>query len=213
MSTFGKPVCISYFEGTESQVLLDVIKTRFEVQSNQIIDISAENGEPVYDLASLPDETTVLISIGKAGQRAGHDGSEEQFVDGPDRYGERNSFQLDRSHGAQPELSTESPSSAVAAELKFQELWRLSFPSMGCISRADLLQIENPMILTDLHARLSSLSCGTTERAGLRRAPRGAGLLGCGPRVRHWHAGAGDSHQEVINQGAVGHALSVLNVM
>ncbi|KAJ0389291.1 hypothetical protein P43SY_010681 [Pythium insidiosum] len=179
---------------------MDVIKTRFEVQSNQIIDISAESGEPVYDLASLPDETTVLISIGKAGNvqdtvhrirangfgrryqimkefqaeqarmaqlerlhrgRFSSDGSVEQFVDGPDRYGRRNSFELDRSNETQPELSTASPSSAVLAELKFQELWRLSFPSMGCISRADLLQIENPMILTDLMLGLSSLSCGT----------------------------------------------------
>jgi protein-tyrosine phosphatase len=67
MSTFGKPVCISYFEGTDSQMILDVVKIRFGVQQNQIIDISGETGEPVRDLASLPDEAIVLISIGKAG--------------------------------------------------------------------------------------------------------------------------------------------------
>jgi protein-tyrosine phosphatase len=67
LSTYGKPVHISYYEGTESQVILDVIKTRFEVKVNQIVDISLENGEPVRNLAVLPNEASVLVSIGKAG--------------------------------------------------------------------------------------------------------------------------------------------------
>lgn len=72
MSTFGKPVCISYFKGTDSQTILDVMKIRFELQRNQIMDISSETGEPVRDLAALPDEAVVLISIGKAGNVQDH---------------------------------------------------------------------------------------------------------------------------------------------
>lgn len=67
LSTFGKPVCISYFDGTEPEVIIEVIKRRFGVQNTQIVDLSFENGEPVRDLSNLPDETAVLVSIGKAG--------------------------------------------------------------------------------------------------------------------------------------------------
>lgn len=46
---------------------MDVIKIRFDVQRNQIIDISTENGEPVRDITSLVNDSTILVSIGKAG--------------------------------------------------------------------------------------------------------------------------------------------------
>lgn len=70
LSTFGRTVCISYFEGTEPQVIIDVLKTRFGVKENQIIDISRENGEPIRDveeIVRLPDESEVFVSVGKAG--------------------------------------------------------------------------------------------------------------------------------------------------
>lgn len=67
LSTFGRPVCISYFEGTEPQMIVDVIKTRFEVRESQIIDISLENGEPVRHVEELADEAEVFVSVGKAG--------------------------------------------------------------------------------------------------------------------------------------------------
>ncbi|KAG6611401.1 putative dual specificity phosphatase [Phytophthora cinnamomi] len=70
LSTFGRTVCISYFEGTEAQVIMDVLKIRFGVKENQIIDISRDDGEPirtVEKIAELPDEAEVFVSVGKAG--------------------------------------------------------------------------------------------------------------------------------------------------
>ncbi|KAE9007557.1 hypothetical protein PR001_g16935 [Phytophthora rubi] len=70
LSTFGRTVCISYFEGTEAQVIMDVLKIRFGVKENQIIDISRDDGEPirtVEEIAELPDEAEVFVSVGKAG--------------------------------------------------------------------------------------------------------------------------------------------------
>ncbi|KAG7401150.1 Serine/threonine/tyrosine-interacting-like protein 1 [Phytophthora boehmeriae] len=70
LSTFGRTVCISYFEGTEPQVMIDVLKTRFGVKENQIIDISRDNGEPIRnieEIVRLPDESEVFVSVGKAG--------------------------------------------------------------------------------------------------------------------------------------------------
>ncbi|ETI56246.1 hypothetical protein F442_01121 [Phytophthora nicotianae P10297] len=70
LSTFGRTVCISYFEGTEPQVIMDVLKIRFGVKENQIIDISRDDGEPirtVEEIVGLPDEAEVFVSVGKAG--------------------------------------------------------------------------------------------------------------------------------------------------
>ncbi|KAG1696558.1 hypothetical protein DVH05_018251 [Phytophthora capsici] len=70
LSTFGRTVCISYFEGTEPQVIMDVLKIRFGVKENQIIDISRDDGEPirtVEEIVALPDEAEVFVSVGKAG--------------------------------------------------------------------------------------------------------------------------------------------------
>ncbi|GMF19264.1 unnamed protein product [Phytophthora lilii] len=70
LSTFGRTVCISYFEGTEAQVIMDVLKIRFGVKENQIVDISRDDGEPirtVEEIAELPDEAEVFVSVGKAG--------------------------------------------------------------------------------------------------------------------------------------------------
>ncbi|POM72142.1 Dual specificity phosphatase [Phytophthora palmivora] len=70
LSTFGRTVCISYFEGTEAQVIMDVLKIRFGVKENQIIDISRDDGEPirtVEEIVCLPDEAEVFVSVGKAG--------------------------------------------------------------------------------------------------------------------------------------------------
>ncbi|TMW57034.1 hypothetical protein Poli38472_002959 [Pythium oligandrum] len=67
MSTFGKQVCITYFEGTDNQVILDLITIRFDVQTNQIVDIATDTGDPVQDLISLPDDSVVMISVGNAG--------------------------------------------------------------------------------------------------------------------------------------------------
>ncbi|POM81304.1 Dual specificity phosphatase [Phytophthora palmivora] len=66
LSTFGRTVCISYFEGTEAQVIMDVLKIRFGVKENQIIDISRDDGEPirtVEEIVCLPDEAEVFVSV------------------------------------------------------------------------------------------------------------------------------------------------------
>ncbi|GMF34357.1 unnamed protein product [Phytophthora fragariaefolia] len=51
-------------------VIMDVLKIRFGVKENQIIDISRDDGEPirtVEEIAELPDEAEVFVSVGKAG--------------------------------------------------------------------------------------------------------------------------------------------------
>ncbi|CAI5723352.1 unnamed protein product [Hyaloperonospora brassicae] len=75
LSTFGRTVCISYFEGTEPQVIMDVLKVRFSVKENQIIDISRDDGEPITcvdEIGGLPDEAEVFVSVGKAGNIQEH---------------------------------------------------------------------------------------------------------------------------------------------
>lgn len=67
LSTFGRPVRISYFEGTEPELLVGVLKTRFQVRASQVLDISLESGEPVRRLDELPDGAEVFVSVGKAG--------------------------------------------------------------------------------------------------------------------------------------------------
>ncbi|KAI9905599.1 hypothetical protein PsorP6_014009 [Peronosclerospora sorghi] len=85
LSTFGRTVCISYFEGTEPQVIMDVLKIRFGVKDNQIIDISRDDGEPirsVEEIVGLPDEAEVFVSVGKAGniQEYNQRGSKQQLL-------------------------------------------------------------------------------------------------------------------------------------
>ncbi|KAL4141311.1 hypothetical protein PRNP1_000003 [Phytophthora ramorum] len=85
LSTFGRTVCISYFEGTEAQVIMDVLKIRFGVKENQIIDISREDGEPirtVEEIVELLDESEVFVSVGKAGniQEYSQRGTKQQQV-------------------------------------------------------------------------------------------------------------------------------------
>ncbi|TDH68285.1 hypothetical protein CCR75_003227 [Bremia lactucae] len=70
LSTFGRTVCISYYEGTEPQTIIDVLKIRFGVKESQIVDISRDDGEPirtVEEISRLPDEAEVFVSVGKAG--------------------------------------------------------------------------------------------------------------------------------------------------
>ncbi|DBA02176.1 TPA: hypothetical protein N0F65_004811 [Lagenidium giganteum] len=190
LSTFGKPVCISYFEGTESQVILDVIKTRFDVKASQIIDIATENGDPVRDLTQLPDEAVVLVSIGKAGniqdsmhKLKHHDRRSPKKSDSHlDDNEARDRYQsilgtedaLDRRHQNAPfrrsfssptmkrSQSTDSVLGGADADKKFRELWKISFPTMGVIDRQALLKIEDPMVLTDVMLGMSSLACGTS---------------------------------------------------
>ncbi|TYZ58246.1 hypothetical protein PybrP1_007923 [[Pythium] brassicae (nom. inval.)] len=181
LATFGKPVCISYFEGTEPQVILDVIKARFEVKSSQIVDVATENGEPVHNLAELPDEATVLVSIGKTGNV--HDSSQRLKARGRShnptlsprdrvirtRFSSEGSVDA-LSSGAvratkQP-ASRNAPDALAANELelrdeRFRDMWRLAFPTMGVIERQALLKIRNPAILTDVMLGVSSLSCGS----------------------------------------------------
>lgn len=184
LSTFGKPVCISYFEGTEPQVILDVIKTRFEVKSSQIVDISTEIGEAVRNVADLPDEAIVLISIGKAGNV--QDSSQRGKPRG--RYQSQNPTISPRERIIRTRFSSEGNAEALnehtvkqtpgdlrrtnsvqldqlaAAveqnDTKFREMWKLSFPTMGVIERQALLKIRNPAILMDVMLGVSSLSCG-----------------------------------------------------
>lgn len=176
LATFGKPVCISYFEGTEPQVILDVIKTRFEVQSSQIVDIATENGEPVRNVVDLPDEAVVLVSIGKDGnvqdlsasrtKPRGRHAAQNPTMSPRDR--------VMRSRFAAEAESVSSNSSASGAnafernqlalgdlrDKRFREMWKLSFPTMGVIERQALLTIRNPAILTDVMLGVSSLACG-----------------------------------------------------
>ncbi|CAH0482989.1 unnamed protein product [Peronospora belbahrii] len=219
LSTFGRTVCISYFEGIEPQVIMDVLKIRFGVKENQIVDISRDDGEPirsVEEIVDLPDEAEVFVSVGKAGNIQEHSqrgsrqqvhgvvsasklnnsnysryqqertrqpfrrelqsprdqcfrerSSSEGVVDTlqqietcsrhPDAPRTR-SFQMDMSN---VEASSETPvEDPEVAERKFRELWKLSFPSMGLIERAALLQIKRPEILMDVMLGMSSLSCG-----------------------------------------------------
>ncbi|CAH0487244.1 unnamed protein product [Peronospora farinosa] len=84
LSTFGRTVCISYFEGAEPHVIMDVLKIRFGVKENQIIDISRDDGEPirtVEEIVGLPDEAEVFVSVGKAGNIQEHSqrGSKQQL--------------------------------------------------------------------------------------------------------------------------------------
>ncbi|OWZ09045.1 Dual specificity phosphatase [Phytophthora megakarya] len=92
LSTFGRTVCISYFEGTEPQVIMDVLKIRFGVKENQIIDISRDDGEPirtVEEIVMLPDEAEVFVSVGKAGNI--QDKSKQQLPgSSTSRYGNSN---------------------------------------------------------------------------------------------------------------------------
>lgn len=179
LATFGKPVCISYFEGTEPQMILDVIKARFEVKSSQIVDVSTENGEPVVNLAELPDEAAVLVSIGKTGNV--HDSSQRLKARG--RSHNPTLSPRDRvirtrfsSEGSVDALSgaraTKKPTSRNASNAlpvdelelrdeRFRDMWRLAFPTMGVIERQALLKIRNPAILTDVMLGVSSLSCGS----------------------------------------------------
>ncbi|EGZ21111.1 hypothetical protein PHYSODRAFT_542317 [Phytophthora sojae] len=95
LSTFGRTVCISYFEGTEAQVIMDVLKIRFGVKENQIIDISREDGEPirtVEEIAELPDEAEVFVSVGKAGniQEYSQRGTKPQQPPANSRYANSN---------------------------------------------------------------------------------------------------------------------------
>uniref|UniRef100_M4BV01 Protein-tyrosine-phosphatase n=1 Tax=Hyaloperonospora arabidopsidis (strain Emoy2) TaxID=559515 RepID=M4BV01_HYAAE len=88
LSTFGRTVCISYFEGTEPQAIMDVLKIRFSVKENQIIDISREDGEPICtieEIGGLPDEAEVFVSVGKAGNIQEHSqrGSRQQLHGAP----------------------------------------------------------------------------------------------------------------------------------
>lgn len=184
LSTFGKPVCISYFEGTEPQVILDVIKTRFEVKSSQIVDISTEIGEAVRNVADLPDEAVVLVSIGKAGNV--QDSSQRGKSRG--RYQTQNPTISPRERVIRTRFSSEGNAEtlneqtvkqtpgnirrtnsvqldqlAAAVEQndsKFRDMWKLSFPTMGVIERQALLKIRNPAILMDVMLGVSSLSCG-----------------------------------------------------
>lgn len=184
LSTFGKPVCISYFEGTEPQVILDVIKTRFEVKSSQIVDISTEIGEAVRNVADLPDEAVVLVSIGKAGNV--QDSSQRGKPRG--RYQSQNPTISPRERVIRTRFSSEGNAEALnehtvkqtpgdlrrtnsvqldqlaAAveqnDTKFREMWKLSFPTMGVIERQALLKIRNPAILMDVMLGVSSISCG-----------------------------------------------------
>lgn len=188
LSTFGKPVCISYFEGTEPQVILDVIKTRFEVQTSQIVDISTEIGDAVRNVADLPDESVVLVSVGKAGnvqqdsaQRGkprGRNQSQNLTISPRENRVIRTRFSSDGNVETLNEQTVKHPSGErdrrrknstqldqlVAAveqnDAKFREMWKLSFPTMGVIERQALLKIRNPAILTDVMLGVSSLSCG-----------------------------------------------------
>jgi hypothetical protein len=187
LSTFGKPVCISYFEGTEPQVILDVIKTRFEVKSSQIVDISTDTGEPVRNVVELPDEAIVLVSIGKAGnvqensqrsKQRGRNQSQNLTISPRERVlrerfssegnvdalNEHTVKQTDMRRTSSFQLDQLAAGSAVdIAEMndkKFRELWKLSFPTMGVIERQALLKIRNPGILMDVMLGVSSLSCG-----------------------------------------------------
>lgn len=70
LSTFGRTVCISYYEGTEPHIIMNVLKVRFGVKENQIVDISRDDGEPIRtmeEIRRLPDEAEVFVSVGKAG--------------------------------------------------------------------------------------------------------------------------------------------------
>ncbi|KAG7386743.1 Serine/threonine/tyrosine-interacting-like protein 1 [Phytophthora pseudosyringae] len=91
LSTFGRTVCISYFEGTEPQVIMDVLKIRFGVKENQIIDISRDDGEPirtVEEIVELLDEAEVFVSVGKAGNIQEHSqrGTKQQLHGSSSRY-------------------------------------------------------------------------------------------------------------------------------
>lgn len=187
LATFGKPVCISYFEGTEPQVILDVIKTRFEVKSSHFVDISTDTGEPVRNVAELPDETVVLVSVGKAGnvqensQRSKQRGrnQSQNLTISPrervfrERFSSEGSMDTLNEHTAKQsgmrrtssfQLDQLAAASASAAtelnDKKFREMWKLSFPTMGIIERQALLKIRNPAILMDVMLGVSSLSCG-----------------------------------------------------
>lgn len=179
LSTFGKPVCISYFEGTEPQVIVDVIKTRFNVKATQIIDLSTENGEPVTDVTELPDEAVILVSIGKDGnirdttQRSKY---RQAYRSSSNR--DRDRFKLENDQEESLDISSASAvsrSSHLLLDLnatgqvrrntegdrKFRELWSLSFPTMNVIEREELLRIQDPAVLTDVMLGISSVACGT----------------------------------------------------
>ena len=67
---YTKPIWLYYYEGTDQQQILDVIRTRFGVGETDIVELLLEDGRVLNFSQRLPAEATVYVSIGATGQAA-----------------------------------------------------------------------------------------------------------------------------------------------
>nr|CCA13937.1 dual specificity phosphatase putative [Albugo laibachii Nc14] len=186
LSSYGQPVGITYYEGSETQQILNVIKKRFLIKSNQIMDISTTSGEPIRDLLALPHGTCVLLSVGKPGNFNGvlslrNTGIDDTIPNQTISHRSRTRTRLrsldslldeDETSSQRVPASKEECISMIdklakcsvtsISDSKFQHLWSLAFPSMRTVSLEQLSDYTDPMIqLVDLMLIVSVLSCGS----------------------------------------------------
>lgn len=182
LSAFAHPVQLFYFEGTESHVLMEILKKRFRIKGNEIIEIENKEGYPITQLSELPDDASIFISKGTTGTI--HDNLSLQ-LDKPSvaaKFAETQSYSEQDGSSIQiiqqkseecttliePESksSFDKPISADYVAQKFTELWKLSFPNVNIISQDQVASMCNNIMVADLMLAMSSLSCGTITQEG-----------------------------------------------
>lgn len=186
LSSYGQPVGITYYEGSDGQQIMNVIKKRFLIKSNQIMDLSTTSGEPIRDLLALPHGTRVLLSVGKPGNFNGvlslRNTSTDDII--PDQTAPRQSRTrtrlrsldslLDEGETSEQRVpaskeecismidSLANSSVACIHNSKFRHLWKLAFPSVGNITFEQLSDYSDPIIqLINLMLIVSVTSCGS----------------------------------------------------
>nr|CCA16396.1 dual specificity phosphatase putative [Albugo laibachii Nc14] len=177
LSAFAHPVQVFYFERTESHVLMEILKKRFRIKANEIIEIENKEGNPITQLSELPDDASIFISTGTTGTihdiASSHQEKPLVVVNDAEiksSSGE-NAKNISSTRRKAEECTLlakiEAKSSfdvAISSDFatqKFTDLWKLSFPNIEIISEEQLVSISKSVMVADLMLAMSSLSCGT----------------------------------------------------